>query len=72
MRGDDDWPVMRGERGIRFAFGAIAGVFAGLEFSSRLNVGKAGVVVVTAATAASFGLAAAFLGDRFWKGLSGW
>jgi len=69
---DDDWPVMRGERAVRFVFGAIAGVFAGLAFASRLSVGGAGMVVVTAGAAVSFGLGAAFLGDRFWKELNWW
>ena len=73
MRDDDGgWPVMRGERGIRFVFGAIAGVFAGLQLASRLSIGKAGVVVLVAFAAVAFGFAAALVGDRFWKGLGLW
>jgi hypothetical protein len=72
MRDDDGWPVMRGERRIRFICGAIAGVFAGLQVASRIGVGKAGAALLIAVAVVAFGFAASLLGDRFWKGLGWW
>jgi hypothetical protein len=63
---------MRGERRIRFVFGAIAGVFAGLELAPRVGLGRGGTALLVVIAAVAFGLAAASLGDRFWKGLGWW
>ena len=64
---DEGFPLLPGERRVRFVFGALAGLFAGIEFSSRLGGGKLVTVLLVILTVVGFGLAAAWLGDRFWQ-----
>jgi len=67
---DDDWPVMPGERTVRFVCGAIVGLFAGCELSNQVGGGKPVMMVLSMiGVAVAFGIAAAILGDRFWRGL---
>ena len=63
---DDEWPLLRGERVVRFAFGALAGLFAGIELTSRVRAGSIGSVVLVTAVTIAFGIGAAWIGDRFW------
>jgi hypothetical protein len=71
MNDDESFPVMRGERQVRFVFGVIAGSFAGCQLGPRFGTGgETGVLIVV--TAIAFGIAAAFLGDAFWRGLRWW
>ncbi len=63
---------MRGERRIRFVCGAIAGSFAGCHFGPILGAGKPGTGIVIGVAAIAFGIAAAFMGDSFWRGLRWW
>ena len=72
MNGDDEFPVMRGERRVRFGCGGLAGLLAGYELAVRLGVGKATTLLVILALAVAFGIAAALLGDRFWRALPWW
>ena len=65
---EDEFPIMRGERRIRFVCGLVAGVFAGCQLAPRFGARGAGEVLLVVATALAFGIAAAFLGDRFWRG----
>lgn len=69
---EEGWPVMRGERRIRFACGVIAGLFAGCELAPRIGAGGAGTAFLVAATALAFGISAAVLGDKFWRSLRWW
>jgi len=64
---DEGFPLLPGERRVRFVVGALAGLFAGIEFSSRLGGGKLVTVLLVILTVVGFGLAAAWLGDRFWQ-----
>jgi hypothetical protein len=70
MKDDGDWPVMRGERTVRFVCGAVVGLFAGCELAAQ--VGGAGSAIATVLSmigvSVAFGIAAAVLGDRFWRG----
>jgi hypothetical protein len=68
---ENGFPIMRGERRLRFACGLIAGVLAGCQLAPRFGASGAGTALLMAATGLAFGVAAAFLGDRFWRGL-GW
>jgi hypothetical protein len=63
---DDDWPLLPGERRVRFGCGVIAGV--ALALSYMLGGGhSAGVtILVCLASAIVVGVAAALFGDRFW------
>ena len=72
MNDDDGFPAMRGERPVRFGCGALAGLLAGFELAIRIGAGKGGTVLLIAAVAVAFGIAAAALGDRFWRGLRWW
>jgi len=65
--GDDGFPIMRGERRVRFACGLIAGIFAGCQLAPRFGASGAGAFFLVAATAVAFGIAAALLGDSFWR-----
>jgi hypothetical protein len=65
---EDGFPIMRGERRIRFACGLIAGIFAGCQLAPRFGAHSGGAVVLMVATGLAFGIAAALLGDRFWRG----
>ncbi len=69
---DEGFPVMRGERRIRFVCGALAGAFAGWQFGSTIGAGEWGTRIVIVVTAIASGVAAAFLGDGFWRGLGRW
>ena len=67
MKNDSDWPLLPGERRIRFGCGVIAGIFAGVELTSRYVRGSTIIsVLLVVITAAAFGAAAALWGDRFW------
>jgi len=72
VNGEDGWPVMRGERRVRFACGVIAGTFAGCQLAPRLGAAGAGTVLLVAGISLAFGISAAVLGDRFWRGLRWW
>jgi hypothetical protein len=66
---DDDWPVLRGERGVRFGCGALAGAALALSFMFR-DVHSAGsTILVCLGTALVVGVAATLFGDRFWSWL---
>jgi O-antigen/teichoic acid export membrane protein len=65
---EGEFPIMRGERRIRFVCGVIAGLLAGCPLAPRFGAHGAGAVLLMVATGLAFGFAAAFLGDRFWKG----
>lgn len=64
--GDDGFPIMRGERRIRFVCGLVAGLLAGCQLAPRFGAGSAETALLMAATGLAFGIAAALLGDRFW------
>jgi hypothetical protein len=67
---DDDggWPLLAGERRVRFICGALLGVASGCGLSSQMGSGKAATVLWMILTAVAFGAAAALLGDKFWQG----
>ena len=71
MSDNEGFPVMRGERQIRFVCGAVAGSFAGCQLGSVLG-SKAGEGLLTVVTAIAFGLAAAYRGDDFWRAIRWW
>jgi hypothetical protein len=64
---DEGFPLLPGERRVRFVFGALAGLFTGLELASRVGGGKLVGIFVVLLTVVGFGLGAAWLGDRFWR-----
>jgi hypothetical protein len=66
---NEGFPIMRGERRIRFACGLIAGVVAGCQLAPRFGASGVGAALLTAATGVAFGIAAALLGDDFWRSL---
>lgn len=72
MTDNEGFPVMRGERRVRFVFGAVAGSLAGCQLGPRFGAGGAGTAVLILVTAIVFGIAAAFMGDAFWRGLRWW
>ena len=70
--GDDGFPIMRGERRVRFACGLIAGVLAGCQLTPRFGASGVGAALLIVATGVAFGIAAALLGDAFWRSLRWW
>lgn len=62
----EDWPLLPGERRVRFVFGLIAGVLAGIGIADRVHASGLGTALLVAVTALAFGFAAAWIGDRFW------
>lgn len=69
---NEGFPIMRGERRVRFACGLIAGAFAGCQLAPRFGAGGTGTALLMVATGVAFGIAAAFLGDDFWRSLRWW
>ena len=63
-----DWPLLRGERLVRFICGALVGLASGCGLAGQLHSGKAVAVLLSLGVAAAFGAAAALLGDLFWLG----
>lgn len=62
-----EWPLLPGERPVRFGCGALAGLAAGFWIISD-RTGSVGLtVVVCLGTAVLVGFAAALFGDRFWR-----
>jgi hypothetical protein len=63
------FPVLPGERGIRFVFGAVVGAglgaLAGMNFLGMTS--RTSLALSTILTAIVCGALAAALGDRFWK-----
>jgi len=72
VKDDDDLPVMPGERRVRFGCGLLAGVLAGIGLAARVTGSTIGTVLLVSAVALAVGLAAAWGGDRFWRGLGWW
>ena len=52
---DEGFSLLPGERRVRFAFGALAGLFAGIELSSRLGGGKLVTVLLVILTSSASG-----------------
>jgi hypothetical protein len=72
MKGRGDWPVMRGERRVRFGCGALAGLLAGLVLAERLTGSVVGNVLLVVIITFAFSCAAAWFGDKFWSYLPWW
>jgi hypothetical protein len=72
MKQSGDWPLMRGERRVRFGCGALAGLAAGLVLAERMNGSVVGNVLLVVVTAVAFGIAAAWIGDEFWNYIRWW
>jgi hypothetical protein len=72
MNDNEGFPVMRGERQVRFICGVVAGSIAGCQLGPRFGAGGAGSIALTVVTAVAFGIAAAYLGDTFWRGIRWW
>jgi high-affinity Fe2+/Pb2+ permease len=69
VKGDGGWPLLPGERRVRFVCGVIAGVLAGIGIADRLGASSLGKFFLIIVTAIAFGFAAAWIGDRFWTGV---
>ena len=72
---DSEWPLLPGERRVRFLCGTLAGCAIGfwIVFDRTNSVGL--TIVVCLGTAVLVGFAAALFGDQFWRWLynvSGW
>ena len=65
-RPDDDWPLLPGERRVRFGCGVLAGAALALSFMLRGDHGAGSTILVCLASAVVVGIAAALFGDRFW------
>jgi hypothetical protein len=66
---DEGFPLLPGERRVRFGCGALVGLLAGLRIAGGVTDSKAGTVLLVLLTVVGFGLAAAWLGDRFWESI---
>jgi hypothetical protein len=75
VKGDDEWPLLPGERHVRFGCGALAGIAIALSFMFRDVHTVGSTILVCPGTAVVVGVAATLFGDRFWSWLwsvSGW
>jgi hypothetical protein len=69
---DEGFPLLPGERRVRFGRGALAGLLAGLKIAAFASGGKVGTVFLVLLTVIGFGIAAAWIGDRFWEWIRWW
>jgi hypothetical protein len=69
---DDDWPVLPGERRVRFGCGALFGLAVGLSLGTVLTGAPIAIWLFVAGVAVVFGLGAAAFGDSFWRIVGGW
>ena len=73
MKDDDgDWPVLRGERRVRFGCGVLAGLPIGIWLVTRISSVGFGAFVFVGGVAVAVGILAVLFGDRFWAVLVGW
>ena len=70
--GDGDWPVLRGERKVRFGCGVLAGLPIGIWLLTKISSRSVGAVFFAGGVAAAVGILAVLFGDRFWSVLCRW
>jgi hypothetical protein len=63
---DEDFPLLPGERRVRFGCGALAGLVLGVSIAMRMIGGTVETVLLIAGCALVMGVAAALFGERFW------
>src|SRR5262252_9520556 len=54
VKGDDEFPLMPGERRVRFGCGALAGALGGYGLAVRLCTGKGGMILLILVVAVGF------------------
>ncbi len=69
---NDEWPILPGERRVRFGCGALAGVAIGVSIMFEEATSARTTVLLCVGLAVVFGLAAALFGARFWSWLGVW
>jgi len=69
VKSQDEWPLLPGERRVRFVCGVVAGVLSGIGMADWLSASALGRFLLIIVTAIAFGFAAAWIGDRFWTGV---
>jgi hypothetical protein len=64
---DEDFPLLPGERRVRFGCGALAGLVLGISMAMRMIWGTVETVLLIVGCALVMGVAAALFGERFWE-----
>jgi hypothetical protein len=69
---DEDWPLLPGERRIRFGCGALAGVVLRIYLAMRMSRVTVEAVILIAGFSLLLGVPSALFGERFWNLFRWW